>query len=112
MHHAAILNIGACADCDAADIRAQHAIIPDGNIRPDCNITNNPASGCNKGAGVNVRRLTVDGDDRDILILAGHYSLSYYGAHVMFHAKTTKGRGRAKIIGGRVVLIHVCRDAH
>ncbi len=66
MDNAAILNVGPCAYHDAADIGAQHAIVPDARFRPDGDIADDPATGRDEGAVVDLRRLAVDRDYRNV----------------------------------------------
>ena len=63
MKHAAILHIGPLADDDAADIGAQHAIVPHRTVRPDLDIADDGATGGDEGAIVDLGRVAVDRND-------------------------------------------------
>ena len=66
MDDAAILDIGARTNHDPADIGTQHAIIPDARLRPDGDIADDPASGRDERAFVDLWCLAMNGDDRDV----------------------------------------------
>ena len=64
--NATVLNIAPSADDDPIDLGSNDAVVPDACFRSDGNIADDPASRCDEGAVVDLRRFASDGDDADI----------------------------------------------
>src|SRR3546814_12686345 len=66
MNDAALLDVAARADANVADVRAQHAIVPDADVGSDDHVADDAAAGRDEGARVVLRRLAVHAVDRNV----------------------------------------------
>ncbi|KAG5729929.1 hypothetical protein E4T56_gene6494 [Termitomyces sp. T112] len=66
MDHAAVLNIAARADANRIGIAANHAIVPDADVRADFDITNDPATRCNKSTFMDAGPDALEGGDENM----------------------------------------------
>merc|ERR1711969_198657 len=65
MADTAVLDIRPFADDDAADIGAQHAIVPHRTVGTDLDIADDGAAGRDEGAVMDFRRMAVNRNDGD-----------------------------------------------
>jgi hypothetical protein len=59
VNDAAVLNIAPSADDDPIDLGSNDAVVPDACFRSDRNIADDPASRCDEGAVVDLRRFGI-----------------------------------------------------